>query len=57
MLKRFLKDKKGTTAIEYALIGTLVSVAIIGGASAVGTSATVTLANIADYLVAAVDTP
>lgn len=30
MLKRFLQDENGATAIEYSLIGTLVSLAIIG---------------------------
>lgn len=34
--KRLLKSRAGTTAIEYALIGSLISVAIIGGAAAVG---------------------
>lgn len=31
MLKRFLRDKSGATAIEYALIGTIISIAIISG--------------------------
>lgn len=31
MLKRFLKDRSGATAIEYALIGTIISIAIISG--------------------------
>lgn len=30
MMKRFLRDESGATAIEYSLIGTLVSLAIIG---------------------------
>ena len=34
---RFLKDESGATAIEYGLIAALISVAIIGGVSAVGT--------------------
>jgi len=33
---KFLKSDSGATAIEYALIATLLSVAIIGGATAVG---------------------
>ena len=33
---RFLKDESGATAIEYGLIAALISVAIIGGATAVG---------------------
>lgn len=31
LLVAFLKNNQGATAIEYALIGTLVSVGIIGG--------------------------
>jgi pilus assembly protein Flp/PilA len=34
--RRFLRDTEGATAIEYALIGGLVSVAIILGATALG---------------------
>jgi len=39
MLKAFLKlwrNKRGATAIEYALIGALISVAIVAGAGALG---------------------
>ncbi len=38
LVARFLKNESGATAIEYGLIAALISVAIIGGASAVGTS-------------------
>lgn len=31
MLRRFLRDERGATALEYSLIGMLVSLAIIGG--------------------------
>ncbi|SCX06875.1 Flp pilus assembly protein, pilin Flp [Agrobacterium sp. DSM 25558] len=34
---RFMKDESGATAIEYGLIAALISVAIITGASSVGT--------------------
>ena len=34
---RFMKDESGATAIEYGLIAALISVAIIAGASTVGT--------------------
>ncbi len=34
---RFLKDESGATAIEYGQIAALLSVAIIGGATTVGT--------------------
>ncbi len=36
MFKRFSKNNSGATAIEYALIAMLVSVATIGGIKAVG---------------------
>jgi len=35
---RFLKDDGGATAIEYALIAGFVSIMIVAGATAVGTS-------------------
>lgn len=38
MLKQFLKDENGATAIEYALIVTVLSFAIIGGLNAVSSS-------------------
>ncbi|WP_395449995.1 Flp family type IVb pilin [Aminobacter sp. UC22_36] len=31
MIKRFLRDESGATAIEYGLIATLIAVAMIGG--------------------------
>ena len=40
ILRSFLKDESGATAIEYALIGSLISVAIIGGITALGTANT-----------------
>lgn len=36
MLKAFLNDDNGATAIEYGLIATLIAVALIGGAQALG---------------------
>lgn len=35
-IKQFLCDERAATAIEYAMIGTLISIAIIGGARAIG---------------------
>lgn len=32
MIGRFLRDETGATAMEYALIGSLISLTIIGGA-------------------------
>lgn len=37
MLKQFLQDESGATAIEYGLIAALISVALIGGARLIGT--------------------
>ena len=37
LFSRFAKDESGATAIEYGLIATLIAVAIIVGATAVGT--------------------
>jgi pilus assembly protein Flp/PilA len=36
LVSRFLKDESGATAIEYGLIASLVGVAIILGATALG---------------------
>jgi pilus assembly protein Flp/PilA len=37
-LRQFFRDDRGTTAIEYAIIATGVSVAIIGAVTAVGSA-------------------
>ncbi len=36
LISRFAKDESGATAIEYGLIATLIGVAIIAGATALG---------------------
>ena len=36
MLKRFLRNEQGVTALEYALIASLVAVVIIGSVSLLG---------------------
>jgi pilus assembly protein Flp/PilA len=46
-LKKFRKDDKGATAIEYGLIAALIAVAIIGGLSTLGTSMNNRFANVA----------
>jgi len=38
LFTRFIKDESGATAIEYGLIAALIAVALIGGASALGSS-------------------
>lgn len=35
--KQFIRDESGTTAIEYALIATFLSIVIIGGLTTIGT--------------------
>ena len=35
-VKQFLCDERAATAIEYAMIGALISIAIVGGARAIG---------------------
>jgi pilus assembly protein Flp/PilA len=38
MLKRFLKNEDGATAIEYGLIAALIGVVIIGAVGTIGTN-------------------
>jgi len=38
MLKRFLYDESGATAVEYGIIAALLSITIIAGAALVGDS-------------------
>lgn len=42
VLLRMMKDENGATALEYGLIATLISVAIIAGAAALGDQVSVT---------------
>ena len=50
LVARFLKNESGATAIEYGLIAALISVAIIGGATAVGCGVNSTFTNIKNKL-------
>jgi pilus assembly protein Flp/PilA len=52
LLSRFAKDESGATAIEYGLIATLIGVAIIVGATALGGKLNTTFSNIGDKLTA-----
>ncbi len=36
MWKRFITDNRATTAIEYALIASLIALLVIGGATSIG---------------------
>ena len=38
LLSQFLSDDAGATAIEYALVASLISITIIAGATAIGSS-------------------
>jgi pilus assembly protein Flp/PilA len=49
-LRRFLSDETGATAIEYGLIAALVSVAIIGVLSTIGTDLFDTFTDIEECL-------
>lgn len=50
LARRFFKNESGATAIEYGLIAALISVAIIGGASALGGGINTTFTNIKSQL-------
>ncbi|SMF39090.1 pilus assembly protein Flp/PilA [Xaviernesmea oryzae] len=50
---RFLKDESGATAIEYGLIAALISVALITGATTLGTRLGTTFENISAEMLAA----
>jgi pilus assembly protein Flp/PilA len=39
-LLRVLKDRSGATVIEYCMIAGIISVAVVGGATAMGNSTT-----------------
>ena len=57
LCRRYLTDESGATAIEYALIATLISVAIIAGATALGGALNDTFQGIADDNFAAAAPP
>jgi len=47
LMKRFVKDESGATAIEYGLIAALIAVVIIGAVTTVGANLTKTFTTIA----------
>ena len=47
ILRKFLKDESGATAIEYGLIAALIAVVIITALTAVGSQLTTTFNNVA----------
>jgi pilus assembly protein Flp/PilA len=52
LMTRFAKDESGATAIEYGLIATLIGIAIIVGATALGTQLNAVFKGISTKLVA-----
>lgn len=50
LFARLLKDESGATAIEYGLIAALISVALISGASLLGSQLNATFDNIGTTL-------
>jgi len=50
MLKSFIANESGATAIEYALIASLIAVAIIGALTTLGTKISSTFNEIATTL-------
>ena len=50
LIARFANDESGATAIEYGLIATLIGVAIIAAATALGSKLNGTFQYIADQL-------
>jgi pilus assembly protein Flp/PilA len=51
MIKKFIQDENGATAIEYGLIAVLLSLAVIAGAQVAGTKLLASFTLIAGKLV------
>jgi pilus assembly protein Flp/PilA len=47
LMKKFLNNKSGATAIEYGLIAALIAVAVIGGVTSLGSNANATFVKVA----------
>ena len=50
LLKTFADDQSGATAIEYALIASLIAVAIVGALTSLGTKLSSEFGEISGYL-------
>jgi pilus assembly protein Flp/PilA len=48
MLKRFLQDEAGASAVEYGLLVALIAVVIIGAVTALGSNLSSTFSSVAD---------
>lgn len=53
LMKKFLNNKSGATAIEYGLIAALIAVAVIGGVTTLGSNANATFEKVGAEMVAA----
>ena len=53
LFARFMKDESGATAIEYGLIAALISVALITGATSLGTAIDTNFSGLSDQMDAA----
>jgi len=47
---RFMGDRAGATALEYALIASLISIALIGGASTMGNAINTSMNDVSQHL-------
>lgn len=50
LVSRFLKDESGATAIEYGLIAAFISVALITGASTLGSKLNTMFSNLGNTI-------
>lgn len=50
LLSRFIKDESGATAIEYGLIAALIALAIITGATQIGSNLATKFGDVASEL-------
>lgn len=57
MLRRFLTDERGATAIEYGLVASLIALAIVGSVGSMATSLQALWGDIADRISEALARP
>jgi pilus assembly protein Flp/PilA len=50
LIGRFFRNEDGATSIEYALIASLISIVIVGGAMSLGDKLNATYTKVADKL-------
>jgi pilus assembly protein Flp/PilA len=50
MIKRFLRDERGATAIEYAVIAALIGMAIVAAIQPIGATLSATFGNVSGGL-------